>query len=71
LKNNKLIKNIKLLTNSLMERMKAKSLFREGYIEDFYAIDEEDFLGEGGSAIVRRAISRETGNNYAIKILDK
>ena len=54
-----------------MDRMKTNTLFREGYIEDFYEIDEEDFLGEGGSGIVRRAINRDTGNQYAIKILDK
>jgi hypothetical protein len=54
-----------------MDQRKKKSLYREGFIEDFYEIDEEDYLGEGGSAIVRRAIKRETGELYAIKIMDK
>jgi len=54
-----------------MEKLKNKSLFKEGYIEDFYEIEEEDYLGEGGSAIVRKAIRRQTGDLYAIKILDK
>ncbi len=54
-----------------MEQFKRKSLFKQGFIEDFYEIDEEDYLGEGGSAIVRKAIKRETGELYAIKILDK
>ncbi len=54
-----------------MELLKAKSLIREGNIEDVYDIDDEDYLGEGGSAIVRRAIKRATGDQYAIKILDK
>jgi len=50
---------------------KAKSLFKQGYIEEFYDIDEEDYLGEGGSAIVRKGIKKGTGEQYAIKILDK
>ena len=54
-----------------MEHIRRRSLFKEGFIEDFYEIDEEDYLGEGGSAIVRRAIKRETGELFAIKIMDK
>jgi hypothetical protein len=51
--------------------MKKKSLYREGYIEDYYIIEEDNFLGEGGSAVVRKGIKRETGEAVAIKILDK
>jgi hypothetical protein len=54
-----------------MEILKKKSLFKDGYVEDFYEIDEEDYLGEGGSAIVRKAIKKESGDVYAIKIMDK
>lgn len=51
--------------------MKKRSLFREGDIEDYYVIEEDNLLGEGGSAVVRKGIKRETGEAFAIKILDK
>ena len=47
-----------------------KKLHREGNIEDFYVIDEDQMLGEGGSAIVRKGIKKDTGESYAIKIID-
>lgn len=50
---------------------KRRSLYKEGYIEDFYAIEEDEALGEGGSGVVRKAIRRETGESVAIKIIDK
>lgn len=48
-----------------------RKLYREGNIEDFYVIEEESSLGEGASAVVRRAIKRDTGEPVAIKILDR
>lgn len=48
-----------------------RSLYREGYIEDHYIIDDECYLGEGGSGIVRKGIKRDTGESMAIKIIDK
>lgn len=51
--------------------MNKKSLFRAGYIEDHYVIEEDNLLGEGGFAVVRRGIKRDTGEAYAIKIIDK
>jgi hypothetical protein len=51
--------------------MERRNLYRPGNIEDVYIIDEEGFLGEGGSAIVRKGIRKDTGEAYAIKILDK
>ncbi len=51
--------------------MKKKTLYREGYIEDFYVIEEDSLLGEGGSAVVRKGIKRDTGEAFAIKIIDK
>ena len=50
---------------------KKRTLFKDGYIEDFYLIEEDNLLGEGGSAVVRKAINKETGETVAIKILDK
>jgi hypothetical protein len=49
----------------------SKSLYREGDIEDFYIIEEDNIIGEGGFSVVRKAIKRETGEIFAIKILDK
>jgi calcium/calmodulin-dependent protein kinase I len=52
--------------------MENKSkLFREGLIEDFYIIEQDTILGEGASAIVRKGIKRDSGETYAIKIIDK
>lgn len=51
--------------------MQKKTLKRDGEIQDYYAIDEDSFLGEGGSGIVRRGIKRDTGESFAIKIIDK
>jgi hypothetical protein len=51
--------------------MERRALYKEGNIEDFYIIEEDGFLGEGGSAIVRKGIKKDTGEAFAIKILDK
>ena len=52
--------------------MENKSkLFREGLIEDFYIIEQDTILGEGASAIVRKGIKKDSGETYAIKIIDK
>jgi hypothetical protein len=48
-----------------------RALFREGDIEDFYIIEDDNIIGEGGFSVVRRGIKRETGETFAIKILDK
>jgi hypothetical protein len=48
-----------------------RRLYREGYIEDFYVIEEDNLLGEGGSAVVRKGIKKDTGEPVAIKIIDK
>jgi hypothetical protein len=49
----------------------GRTLYREGDIEDFYIIEDDDIIGEGGFSVVRRGIKRETGETFAIKILDK
>ena len=55
-----------------MQSMENKSkLFREGLIEDFYIIEQDTILGEGASAIVRKGIKKDSGETYAIKIIDK
>ena len=46
-------------------------LYHEGLIEDFYIIEQDTILGEGASAIVRKGIKRDSGESYAIKIIDK
>lgn len=51
--------------------MNRRTLYREGDIDDFYIIEDDDIIGEGGSSVVRRGIKRDTGETYAIKILDK
>jgi hypothetical protein len=51
--------------------MNRRSLYREGDIEDNYIIEDDDIIGEGGSSVVRRGIKRDTGETFAIKILDK
>ena len=48
-----------------------RNLKHDGEIEDFYVIDEDEILGEGTSAVVRRGIKKETGEAFAIKIIDK
>ena len=48
-----------------------RSLYREGDIEDFYIIEEDNILGEGGFSVVRKGIKRDTGETFAVKILDK
>ena len=48
-----------------------RSLYHEGDIEDYYIIEDDDIIGEGGFSIVRRGIHRETGETFAIKIIDK
>ena len=51
--------------------MQKSKLFREGFIEDVYIIEQDTVLGEGASAIVRKGIKRDSGETYAIKIIDK
>jgi hypothetical protein len=48
-----------------------RSLFREGDIDDYYIIEDDCIIGEGGFSVVRKGIKRDTGETYAIKILDK
>ena len=48
-----------------------RTLKREGKIEDFYIIEENEILGEGASAVVRKGIKKDNGETYAIKIIDK
>ncbi len=48
-----------------------RRLYRKGLVEDFYIIEEEDMLGEGGSGVVRKGTKKDTGESVAIKILDK
>lgn len=50
---------------------KKNSLKREGLIEDVYLIEENEILGEGASAVVRKGIKKDTGETFAIKIIDK
>ena len=51
--------------------MQKSKLLREGFIEDVYIIEQDTVLGEGASAIVRKGIKRDSGETYAIKIIDK
>ena len=51
--------------------MQKSKLFRKGFIEDVYIIEQDTVLGEGASAIVRKGIKRDSGETYAIKIIDK
>ena len=39
-------------------------------IEEKYIIDEDSILGEGITAVVRKAINIETEKEYAIKFID-
>lgn len=39
-------------------------------IEEKYMIDENSILGEGITAVVRKATNIETGQEYAIKFID-
>ena len=48
-----------------------RTLKREGKIEDYYIIEENEILGEGASAVVRKGIKKDNGETYAIKIIDK
>ena len=48
-----------------------RDIKKEGNIEDFYAIEENEILGKGASAVVRMGIKIETGQAYAIKIINK
>lgn len=43
---------------------------RDVDIEEKYTIDEDSILGEGLTAVVRKAIHIETGQEYAIKFID-
>ena len=51
--------------------MDSNPLKRDGNIDDFYLIEENNVLGEGASAVVRKGIKKETGEVFAIKIIDK
>jgi hypothetical protein len=48
-----------------------RSLYREGDIDDYYIIEDDFILGEGGFSVVRRGIKRDTGETFAVKIIDK
>ena len=48
-----------------------RNIKREGNIEDFYIIEENEILGKGASAVVRKGIKIDTGEAYAIKIINK
>lgn len=43
---------------------------RDVDIEEKYSIDEDSILGEGLTAVVRKAVNIETGKEYAIKFID-
>ena len=46
------------------------SMYRKGEnVMDFYKFEEE--LGSGSFAIVRRAVSKQTGDEVAVKIIDR
>lgn len=47
-----------------------RNLKHEGKFEDFYSILQEESLGEGASATVFKAIKNDTGETYAIKVID-
>ena len=55
----------------MLDLSNKNSLYRSGLIEDVYLIDQETVLGEGASAIVRKGIKRDSGETFAIKIIDK
>ena len=48
-----------------------REIKKEGNIEDFYIIEENEILGKGASAVVRKGIKIDTGEAYAIKIINK
>ena len=48
-----------------------RTIKKEGNIEDFYAIEENEILGKGASSVVRKGIKLETGEAFAIKIINK
>ena len=46
-------------------------LFKDGCIEDFYYIDEDELNDKYGStATVKQAIKKDTGEAYGLKIID-
>ena len=55
----------------MLDISNKNSLYRSGLIEDVDLIDQETVLGEGASAIVRKGIKRDSGESFAIKIIDK
>lgn len=55
----------------LYKNIKIKmEIYNDVDIEDKYIIDEDSILGEGITAVVRKAINIETGQEYAIKFID-
>lgn len=46
-----------------------KSIYKTGSIKDSYKLDK--VLGEGSFAVVRKGIKKSTGEEYAIKMIDK
>ena len=52
-----------------MKKSFQREIKKEGNIEDFYIIEENEILGKGASAIVRKGIKIDTGE--AIKIINK
>ena len=48
-----------------------REIKREGNIEDYYIIEENEILGKGATAVVRKGIKIDTGEAFAIKIINK
>ena len=54
-----------------MKNTFQREIKKEGNIEDVYIIEENEVLGKGASAVVRKGIKIDTGEAYAIKIINK
>ena len=54
-----------------MKNSFQREIKKEGNIEDFYIIEENEILGKGASAVVRKGIKIDTGEAFAIKIINK
>ena len=48
-----------------------REIKKEENIEDHYIIEENEILGKGASAVVRKGIKIKTGEAFAIKIINK
>ena len=54
-----------------MKNSFQREIRKEGNIEDYYIIEENEILGKGASAVVRKGIKIDTGEAFAIKIINK